>query len=388
MCGDEMSYPIQEIFKESYVNYQANHPSYSDTNKVALSILRCKTPMMGGNLAICQDCGISHTHYNSCRNRHCPCCQAMNKEKWIDARKADVVDAPYFHAVFTVPHELNNLMFSNKRALYNLLYQSTAETLKALAKDKRHLGAQIGFISILHTWGSNLSYHPHIHVILLGGGLSKEQKFISTKTGFLFPAQVVAKLFKGKFLQGLKLLYDQGQLRFSFSDVMLKYKREFNKFYTLLNDKKWVIHIKETFKGAANVINYLGRYTHNIAISNSRILKSTPESVTFKVKDYKNGRPSTLTLDSTEFIRRFLMHVLPHRFVRIRHYGLLSNRSKRIKMALVRTLVGGTNFKPKFKDMTTLEILKELYAINPKICKECGGTNIKNITLMSIPKLE
>lgn len=279
-------------------------------------------------------------------------------------------------------------MFSNKRALYNLLYQSTAETLKALAKDKRHLGAQIGFISILHTWGSNLSYHPHIHVILLGGGLSKEQKFISTKTGFLFPAQVVAKLFKGKFLQGLKLLYDQGQLRFSFSDVMLKYKREFNKFYTLLNDKKWVIHIKETFKGAANVINYLGRYTHNIAISNSRILKRTPESVTFKVKDYKNGRPSTLTLNSTEFIRRFLMHVLPHRFVRIRHYGLLSNRSKRIKMALVRTLVGGSDFKPKFKDMTTLEILKELYAINPKICKECGGTNIKNITLMSIPKLE
>lgn len=388
MCGDEMSYPIQEIFKESYGNYQATHSSYPDTNKVALSILRCKTPMMGGNLAICQDCGISHTHYNSCRNRHCPCCQAMNKEKWIDARKADVVDAPYFHAVFTVPHELNNLMFSNKRALYNLLYQSTAETLKALAKDKRHLGAQIGFISILHTWGSNLSYHPHIHVILLGGGLSKEQKFISTKTGFLFPAQVVAKLFKGKFLQGLKLLYDQGQLRFSFSDVMLKYKREFNKFYTLLNDKKWVIHIKETFKGAANVINYLGRYTHNIAISNSRILKSTPESVTFKVKDYKNGRPSTLTLNSTEFIRRFLMHVLPHRFVRIRHYGLLSNRSKRIKMALVRTLVGGSDFKPKFKDMTTLEILKELYAINPKICKECGGTNIKNITLMSIPKLE
>jgi hypothetical protein len=388
MCGDEMSYPIQEIFKESYGNYQATHSSYPDTNKVALSILRCKTPMMGGNLAICQDCGISHTHYNSCRNRHCPCCQAMNKEKWIDARKADVVDAPYFHAVFTVPHELNNLMFSNKRALYNLLYQSTAETLKALAKDKRHLGAQIGFISILHTWGSNLSYHPHIHVILLGGGLSKEQKFISTKTGFLFPAQVVAKLFKGKFLQGLKLLYDQGQLRFSFSDVMLKYKREFNKFYTLLNDKKWVIHIKETFKGAANVINYLGRYTHNIAISNSRILKRTPESVTFKVKDYKNGRPSTLTLNSTEFIRRFLMHVLPHRFVRIRHYGLLSNRSKRIKMALVRTLVGGSDFKPKFKDMTTLEILKELYAINPKICKECGGTNIKNITLMSIPKLE
>ena len=388
MYGDEMGYAIQEVFEETYHRYLAAYSSYPDSNKVAQAILKCKTPMMGGNQAICQDCGTSHTHYNSCRNRHCPCCQAINKEKWIDARKADVVDAPYFHAVFTVPYELNNLMFSNKRALYNLLYQSTAETLKALASDKRHLGADIGFISILHTWGSNLSYHPHIHVIVLGGGLSKEQKFISKETGFLFPAQVVSKLFKGKFLEGLKLLYDQGQLIIPFSDVMLQYKSEFNKFYTFLNEKNWVIHIKETFKGAANVINYLGRYTHNIAISNSRILKHTPESVTFKVKDYKTGQPSTLTLDSKEFIRRFLMHVLPRGFVRIRHYGILSNRSKRIKMAIVRTLIGGTDFKPKFKDMTTLEILKELYGINPKICKECGGTNIKNITLMTMPKLE
>ena len=388
MYGDEMSYAIQDIFKTSYTSYQANHLSYPDTHKVAMSILRCKTPMMGGNQAVCQDCGTSHTHYNSCRNRHCPCCQALNKEKWIDARKADVVDAPYFHAVFTVPHELNNLMFSNKRALYNLLYQSTAETLKVLAKDKRHLGAQIGFISILHTWGSNLAYHPHIHVIVLGGGLSKEEKFISTKTGFLFPVHVASKLFRGKFLHGLKVLYDQGQLKIPYADLMLNYRSEFNTFYTLLNNKKWVIHIKETFKVAANVINYLGRYTHNIAISNSRILKSTPESVTFKIKDYKSGQPSTLTLAPTEFIRRFLLHVLPNRFVRIRHYGLLSNRSKRKKMALVRTLVGGTLFKPKFKDMTTLEILKELYAINPKLCKKCGGTHLKNITLMATPKLE
>ena len=364
-----MSYPIQEILKQSYPKYKLAYPSYSDTRKVALSILNCKTSVMGGNHAVCQDCGSSHTYYNSCRNRHCPCCQALNKEKWIDARKADVVDVPYFHAVFTVPHELNNLIFSNKRALYNLLYQSSAETLKQLAQDERHLGAQIGFISILHTWGSNLSFHPHIHAIVLGGGLSKEETFCSSRSNFLFPVEVVSKLFKKKFLHGLNLLYKHGQLEIPFSEVMLRYRREFNNFYSILNQKKWNINIKETFKGAQNVINYLGRYTHNIAIANSRIIKYCADSVTFKIKDYKSEKLSTLTLTSVEFIRRFLMHVLPDRFVRIRHYGLLSNRSKRKKMALVRTLVGSTSFKPKFKDMTTLEILKTLYNFDPLSCK-------------------
>lgn len=388
MCGDTMSYAIQEIFKNSYTDYQEIHPTYPDTHKVAWAISNCKTPLMGGNQAVCQDCQASHTHYNSCRNRHCPCCQAINREKWIDARKADVVDALYFHGVFTVPHELNHLIFSNKKILYNLLYSSCAQTLKELAQDKRYLGAEIGFTTILHTWGSDLSYHPHIHAIVLGGGLSKEQKFLSAKTGFLFPIKAVSKLFRGKFLHGLKILYDEGQLKIPFSNVMLQYRREFNDFLSLLYAKEWIPHLKETFKGAENVINYLGRYTHNIAISNSRILKVTSDSVTFKIKDYRTGKPSTLTLSLVEFIRRFLMHVLPDRFVRIRHYGLLSNRSKCKKMTLVRSLIGGAVFKPKFKDMTTLEILKNLYGIDPKICKKCGSTNLRNRRLIFTPKLE
>lgn len=388
MYGDRMSYAIQEIFKNSYKDFQLTHPTYPDTHKAAWAILNCKTPLMGGNQAVCQDCEASHIHYNSCRNRHCPCCQAISKEKWIDARKADVVDAPYFHAVFTVPHELNSLIFSNKKVLYNLLYSSSADTLKELAQDKRHLGAEIGFISILHTWGSNLSYHPHIHAIVLGGGLSKEEQFLSAKTGFLFPIQAVSKLFRGKFLHGLKMLYDKGHLKIPFSNVMLQYRREFNNFLSLLYAKEWVPHLKETFNGAENVINYLGRYTHNIAISNSRILKIMSDSVTFSIKDYKTGNPSTVTLALVEFIRRFLMHVLPDRFVRIRHYGLLSNRLKRKKMTLVRSLVGGPLFKPKFKDMTTLEILKDLYGTDPKICKKCGSTNIRNRKVTFTPKLE
>lgn len=383
-----MSYAIQNIFSQSYGQYRESFPVRPAAHKAAISIIRCKTAFLGGNSAVCQDCGASEVHYNSCRNRHCPCCQAMNKEKWIDARKADVVDAPYFHAVFTVPEQLNSLFLANRRLLFNLLYDSSAATLKELARDKRHLGAQIGFISILHTWGSNLSFHPHIHAIVLGGGLSKDQEFISAKTGFIFPVRAVSRLFRGKFLHGLESLYQSGQLNIPFSQVMLRYSSQFNDFLSVLYAKEWIPHLKETFKGASNVIEYLGRYTHNIAISNSRILKITDQSVSFRVKDYRTGHPSTLSLSSEEFIRRFLMHVLPDRFVRIRHYGLLSNRSKRKKMTLVRQLVGGVRMQPKFKDMTALEILKKLYTIDPGICRHCGGVHIKNITIPSVPKRE
>lgn len=383
-----MSYAIQNIFSEAYDRHRASVPVSPEAHKTAVSILSCKTAVLGGNSSVCQDCGVTEVHYNSCRNRHCPCCQALNREKWIDARKADVVDAPYFHAVFTVPEQLNSLFLANRRLLFNLLYDSSAATLKELARDKRHLGAQIGFISILHTWGSNLSFHPHIHAIVLGGGLSKDQEFIAAKTGFLFPVRAVSRLFRGKFLHGLKTLYQSGQLNLPFSHAMLRYSSQFNDFLSVLYAREWIPHLKETFKGAANVIEYLGRYTHNIAISNSRILNATDQSVLFRIKDYRTGNPSTLSLSSEEFIRRFLMHVLPDRFVRIRHYGLLSNRSKRKKMTLVRLLVGGVRMQPKFKDMTALQILKKLYAFDPGICRHCGGMHLRNTGIPSVPKRE
>ena len=383
-----MSYAIQNIFSKAYDRHRASVQVSPEAHKTAVSILSCKTALLGGNSSVCQDCGVSEVHYNSCRNRHCPCCQALNREKWIDARKADVVDAPYFHAVFTVPEQLNSLFLANRRLLFNLLYDSSAATLKELARDKRHLGAQVGFISILHTWGSNLSFHPHIHTIVLGGGLSNDQKFIAAKTGFLFPVRVVSRLFRGKFLHGLKSLYQNGQLNLPFSQAMLRYSSQFNDFLSMLYAREWIPHLKETFKGAANVIEYLGRYTHNIAISNSRILKITDQSVNFKIKDYRTGNPSTLSLSPDEFIRRFLMHVLPDRFVRIRHYGLLSNRSKRKKMSLVRQLVGGVRMQPKFRDMTSLEILKKLYSFDPQTCRHCGGMHLRNTGIPSVPKRE
>ena len=383
-----MSYPIQQIFRQSYGSYLHSHGGSFDSDKVARAIMDCKSPSMGGNRTVCQDCGSTHTYYNSCRNRHCPCCQSLVKEKWIDARKADVVDAPYFHAVFTVPSELNTLIFANRKVLYNLLYSSSSDTLFELARDKRHLGADIGFMSILHTWGSNLSFHPHVHAIVLGGGLSKEESFIASKSDFLFPIKVVSRLFRGKFLHGLKILYQQGKLDFPPNLEMLRYARMFNDFLSTLYAKEWIPHIKETFKGAANVIEYLGRYTHRIAISNSRILNVCPEAVSFKVKDYRAGTNTTLSLHPEEFIRRFLMHVLPKGFVRIRHYGLLSNRSKRKKMAIVRRLIGGIRLKPRFKELSSLEMLKEIFGIDPSVCKDCGSHNIRTETLCFPHKLE
>lgn len=303
------------------------------------------------------------------------------KEKWIDARKADVVDAPYFHVVFTVPSELNPLIFTNQKTLYNLLYHCSAETLFELARDRRYLGGEIGFMNILHTWGSNLSYHPHIHAIVLGGGLANDKTFIASQNNFLFPIKVVSKLFRGKFLHGLKKIYEQGNLKFPPSLDMLSYSKMFNEFLTLLYSKEWIPYIKKPFKDADEVIEYLGRYTHRIAISNSRILTVSPESVKFKVKDYKSGANTTLSLHPIEFIRRFLMHVLPKGFVKIRHYGLLSNRSKSKKLALVRQLVGGVYSKPRFKDLSTLEILKEVFGIDPLTCRKCGSRQLQKTPL-------
>ncbi|MBP1921004.1 IS91 family transposase [Youngiibacter multivorans] len=381
-------YKVQQVFKQSYGSYIEKYGENHDSDKVARAILACKTSAMGGNITTCQDCGGTHVHYNSCRNRHCPCCQSTNKEKWIDSRKSDVIDAPYFHAVFTVPEELNPLIYSNKRSLYNLMYSASSETLTELARDEKHMGADIGFISILHTWGSNLSFHPHIHVIVLGGGLNKSLRFITREKNFLFPVKVVSRLFRGKFLAGLKRLHMEGTLSLPLDMRMLQYPSEFNSLLSEMYSKEWVPHIKETFKGAANVIDYLGRYTHRIAISNSRILDVGQESVTFRVKDYKSGANTTLTLSNEEFIRRFLMHVLPKGFVKIRHYGLLSNRTKRKKLDLVRVLVGGQRFEPIYKDLSGLQILKKLYGIDPDLCRHCGSSKILRKGLDRFKKLE
>ena len=372
-----MSYQIQDIFTSFYNDYLDVYGLDYELDKVARAIISCKTAALGGNIDICHDCGHSKVHYNSCRNRHCPCCQGLVKEKWIDKRKSEVVNAPYFHVIFTVPSELNPLFYTNKKLLYSLFYNASAETLAELSKDPRHLGAEIGFMSILHTWGQSLSYHPHLHCIVLGGGLTKNLKFLASKDDFLFPIHVVSRLFRGKFLAALETFYENNKLSFAGESAKYRNSYNFKELLSILYKKEWIPHIKETFKGAANVIEYLGRYTHRVAISNARILNITPERITFRVKDYKNNCNTTMMLTPVEFIRRFLMHVLPKGFVRIRHYGILSNRSKKVKLHICRNLLRGNYEKPLLEGLSAAEIIQKLFNIDVTCCSNCGSHHVK-----------
>ncbi|WP_213974716.1 IS91 family transposase [Tepidanaerobacter acetatoxydans] len=379
-----MSYPIQDIFLKYYDTAIAQYPVDGFIHKTASDIMKCKTPALGGNVSICQDCGHLEVHYNSCRNRHCPCCQGLVKEKWIDKRKSEVIDAPYFHVVFTVPEELNPLIYANKKLLYSLLYKVSADTLIELAQDKKYLNASIGFMSILHTWGQRLNFHPHIHCVVLGGGLTKDLKFKTVKDNFLFPIYVVSKLFRGKFMNALKKLYKADKLVFSGTSLKFRCSNEFQRLVDLLYKKEWIPHIKETFKGAKNVIEYLGRYTHRIAISNSRIVSIRDTGITFSVKDYKKqGAKSYVTLAPVEFIRRFLMHILPKGFVKIRYYGIFSNRTKKVKLAICRNIIKGNYSKPLLEGLTAAQIIFLLFGMDVYKCPKCSSRNLKTIRLIS-----
>lgn len=382
-----MSYPIQDIFHAYYDATVTQYPIDYATHKAAAAIMACKTPALGANRSVCPDCNHTEVHYNSCRNRHCPCCQGLVKEKWIDKRKSEVIDAPYFHIVFTVPEELNPLIYANKKILYTLLYKASADTLMTLARDEKHLGASIGFMSILHTWGQALNFHPHIHSIVLGGGLTNALKFKMVKGDFLFPVRVVSRLFRGKFMAALKKLYQSNKLVFSGSSSTFQHPDQFQKLIDILYAKEWIPHIKETFKGAQNVIEYLGRYTHRIAISNSRILEIDDQGITFRVKDYKKqGKSSQVTLAPVEFIRRFLMHVLPKGFVKIRHYGILSNRTKKKKLAICRNIIRRNYPKPLLEGLTAAQIILKLFGVDIHKCPKCANGHFNKPSF--IPKLE
>jgi hypothetical protein len=316
---------IQDIFYRFYPAYLEQYSPSPIQIKAARNIMNCKTGAYGANICVCEDCGSVQIHYNSCRNRCCPMCQAVPKEMWMDARREDVLDAPYFHVVFTVPEELNPVILSNQKLLYDALYHAASQTIDELTSDPRHLGAKVGFLCILHTWGSEMNYHPHIHTILLGGGLTSKNEWKDNGTEFFLPIQAISRVFKGKYMQTIKKLWKESQL--AFHGTAEKYRNQYA-FKELLNscyEKDWAPYCKKTFNGAQSVIDYLGKYTHRIAISNRRIIRIDENTVTFSVKDYRNdGQWKELTLTGVEFIRRFLMHVPPKRFVRIRHYGLLN----------------------------------------------------------------
>ena len=365
---------VQDVFHRFYQPYLEKYTPSPVQSKVANDIMKCKTARLGANVQVCEDCGCISIHYNSCRNRCCPMCQALPKEKWMDLRREDVLEAPYFHLVFTVPEELNPVIYSNQKLLYDALYHAASATINQLSTEQKHLGAKVGYICILHTWGSKMNYHPHIHTILLGGGLTNDRHWKDNGDSFFLPIKMISKIFRGKYLDELKSLWEQNRLKFFGSAEKYRNHYSFKELLDLCYKKDWVPYCKKTFNGAQSVIKYLGKYTHRIAISNHRIVSMDEDTVTFYVKDYKNeGHWEKLTLSGVEFIRRFLMHVPPRRFVRIRHFGLLCNRSKKENLTICRNLLGCKQYLSQLKDMDSAQIIEHLWNVKINICKHCGG---------------
>jgi len=319
---------LNSIFAEHAEEYLQKYNVSDYEKKIINSIIECRTEAMGGRVEECDSCGHKITLYNSCRNRHCPLCQFMKKEKWILDKQNDVLPYQYFHAVFTIPDELNPIVFRNKRVLYKLLFDKVKETLNDVAANKKYFGAKIGYFAILHTWGQRLNLHPHIHCVIPGGGYREDKnKWKEAKDNYLLPVKVIIPKFKYYFLKGLKEFYKNGELELYKTGV--EDKKSFQQLIDKLFQKNWVVYLKETFKNSNSVIKYLSRYTHRIAISNYRIKEVCNGKVYFEYRDYKReNRKFIKSMEVLSFMRHFMQHIVPHRFVRIRYYGILSCRNK------------------------------------------------------------
>jgi hypothetical protein len=298
--------------------------------RVLQSIQDCRTAALGGHLEQCDNDSCRHQRiaYNSCRNRHCPKCQSLARAAWVEDRKAELLDVPYFHVVFTLPEEIAAIAYQNKSVLYKLLFAATAETLCTIAADPKHLGAQIGFFAVLHTWGQNLMHHPHLHCVVPGGGLSPDGKrWVPCRPGFFLPVRVLSRFFRRRFLELLEQAFNRGELEFFSALAHLRERAAFSRYIGPLKEREWVVYAKEPFAGPEQVLDYVGRYTHRVAISNNRLLDIEDGHVTFRWKDYRDDNAQkTMTLAASEFLRRFLLHVLPQGFHRIRYHGFLGNR--------------------------------------------------------------
>ena len=340
------SLEVADIFRAHGAAYRAankGHISLSQL-KVMSAIERCRTAALGGHVARCADCAHEHIAYNSCRNRHCPKCQAGAAKAWLAAREAELLPVRYFHRVFTLPKPIADIAHQNKREIYNLLMRASADTVIKIAADPKHLGAKIGITSVLHTWGSAMTHHPHVHMIVPGGGLSADgSEWIASRKNFFLSVRVLSRLYRRLILEGLAKLHKAGKLHFFGDHGDLTNRDTFNAFLMPLRKIDWVVYAKEPFARPSAVLAYLSRYTHRIAISNSRLIRFDEGSVTFKVKDYRlkgAGRHTTMTLATSEFIRRFLIHVLPKGQHRIRHYGFFRNGNRAANIARIRGLLG------------------------------------------------
>jgi len=335
---------VADIIRRYGEGYRRDHQASmtSAQRRVLHALEVCRTAALGGHVEQCDSCQHQRITFNSCRNRHCPKCQSLARAAWLEQRQAELLPCEYFHVVFTLPEAIAAIAFHNQALLYNLLFTTIAQTLRTIAADPKHLGAEIGFLAVLHTWGQTLSYHPHLHCVVPGGGLSPDgQHWIACRPGFFLPVRVLSRLFRRLFLERLEQAYDAGKLKLVAALEPLRAPEAFQRYLAPLHEQEWVVYAKPPFAGAHQVLDYLGRYTHRVAISNHRLLNIDDATIAFRWRDYRDGnRSKTMTLAADEFIRRFLLHVLPLGFQRIRYYGLMGNCHRKEKLARCRTLLG------------------------------------------------
>lgn len=382
MCDQEnaleqSSMELANVFHMHRESYCKNNKLSPEQHKVINAICNCRTSILGGHIEQCDHCDNIHISYNSCRNRHCPKCQSLKTAKWLEDRQKELLPVPYFHVVFTLPHELNNLVLYNKSGLYSLLMQSVWETIKTLGKDKKRLNGLMGMMAILHTWGQNLLSHNHVHCIVPGGALvnkDNKYKWRSSKSNYLFPVKVMSKIFRGIFVSGLRALYDANKIKIP-NDPDLKtslnIKKNFESLLSNLMKKEWVVYSKKPFAGPKKLLDYLGRYVNKIAIANGRILSCDEKSVRFKYRDYSDdNKVKVMGLKPEEFIRRFLSHVVPTGFMRVRFFGFLASSCKSKNITEIRKLL---SYEPteeeQKKDVRTLML--ELTGDDITLCPVC-----------------
>ncbi len=362
---------VADIFRAhgpAWRKARAGHISLGQL-KVMSAIETCRTAALGGHVAACQKCGHSHVAYNSCRNRHCPKCQSAVARDWLAARQAELLPVAYYHVVFTLPTPVADIAYQNKAVIYAILFKAAAETLTTIAADPKHLGARIGLTAVLHTWGSALTHHPHVHCVVPGGGLLPDgERWVSCRPGFFLPVRVLSRLFRRLFLEKLVAAHEAGRLRFFGAQRHLANRQTFENHLAPWRKTEWVVYAKRPFAGPEAVLAYLSRYTHRVAIANSRLLSCNGNTVTFKWKDYRakgRQRYKTMSLDAHEFIRRFLIHVLPHGFHRIRHYGLFANGGRADNLARARELLDAPTppQEPDGEEDDTQTL----------VCPSCGG---------------
>jgi putative transposase/transposase-like zinc-binding protein len=344
------AWEVADVIRQHGAAFRARHGGHLTTaqTKALRDLAACRTAALGGHVERCLDCGHDRIAYNSCRNRHCPKCQALARARWLQREAEHLLPVEYHHVVFTLPAELADLALANPAVVYDLLFQAASATLREVAANPKRLGASIGVLMVLHTWGQNLHHHPHVHCVVTGGGLSSNAqgavdtspRWVACRPGFFLPVRVLSRLFRGKFLAGLRDRFDQLQLAFPGRLARLAEPAAFARWRSPLYAKDWVVYAKRPFGGPAQVLKYLARYTHRVAISNHRLVKIADGQVTFRCKDYaENHRQKGMTLSADEFLRRFVQHILPVRFVKVRHYGLLANRFRADRLALCRRLL-------------------------------------------------